>query len=662
MQLKLLDSWIREYLDTKATAKQIAEALSLSSVSVEKVEPLGKDHLLDIEVTTNRSDLMSVQGISREAAASLKSAGIPAKFTEKKSPVPEKSNTDFPILIVNDPKLVNRICAAVLAVSIKKSPQLIRDRLEASDIRSLNNVVDVTNYVMREIGHPLHAFDLDKLSNNLEIRVAKLGEKITTLDKKEYILSGGEIVAVNEKGEIIDLLGIMGTLNSAVDDTTKRVLLFVDNNDSHRIRRASMNLGIRTDATVLNEKGVDPELAYKSITRAIELLEQIADAKLESGIIDLYPNRVKARAIEVSLDKIRSVMGVEISEKQVVDILISLSFEVKSFKGNFTVIPPNSRAKDIEIPEDIIEEIARIYGYHKIPSLIPPFEEVIPDNYADMFFWERKTKEALKYRGFTEVYTSSLISEDMLEVDPQNAVKLQNPLGTDLSYMRTTLIPSLLQAVRNNRSFDKIKFFEISNVYYKKKDDLPDEILMLAGVAKQENNSFIKVKGFIEGLFDELGIRKYEFKKRESGGEGADIYVFGNKQGVSSNMQDFSSNRLGEIEVLDKAVIDFEVNFSELLKYVSNKKTYKPVSKFPPAIEDIRIKIDEDIEYSKIVSNIKKASILVADVSLLDTYEDKKTFRITYQSPEKNLTANDIKEIREKIIHNLKTDLSAALV
>lgn len=648
MNIKLLNSWIKEYLETKANVKQIAEALSLSSVSVEKIEPLGRDHLLDIEVTTNRPDLMSVQGIAREAYASLKSAGLSAKFNEKKLNPPKNGDRKIPIEIIINKQLINRVCAAVLTVNVSSSPQIIKDRLEASDIRSLNNVIDVTNYVMREIGHPLHAFDLDKLSNTLKIREGKEGEIITTLDKKEYELLGGEIVAVNDKDEIIDLLGIMGTFNSAIDENTKRILLFVDNNDPVRIRRASMNLGIRTDSAILNEKGVDPEQADKSLTRAVEILIEIADAKLESEIIDLYPNKTRSKVIEITLDKMQKVLGVEIPKQKVVEILESLSFIVTFARGKFTVTVPSARANDIEIPQDIIEEVARIYGYHKIPSLIPPFEKVVSNNYTDIFFWEQKIKTALKYWGFTEVYTSSLISEDMLEVSSENAVRLSNPLGTDLAYMRTTLIPGLLQSVRNNRNFNKIKIFEMSNVYYKRKNDLPDEIIMLGGVVKQENNSFFKVKGVIEAILDELGIKKYEFKKRGSGGDGADLYVF--------------KNLLGEIELLDRSVIDFEINFSELLKYASNKKIFKPVPKFPSATEDIRIKISKNLEHSKIVSTIKKASPLVSGVSLLDTYEDKKTFRITYQSLEKNLAASDIQEIRDKIIHNLKTDFSAELV
>lgn len=647
MQIKILDSWLREHIDTKATPKQIADILSLTSVSVERLEQIGKDYLYDIEITTNRPDLMSIVGLAREAAVALNSEGITAKFVEKKIPEHKKSTSKFPLEVVNDPKLVNRITAAVVTVKLDKSPQLIRDRLEATDIRSINNVVDVTNYVMRELGHPMHAFDFDKLAaNKIVIREAKKGEKIQTLDKKEYELLGGEIVADNGKEEIIDLLGIMGAQNSSVNDSTQRVLLFIDNNDQHKIRKASMNLGIRTDAAVLNEKGVDPELAPLTIARAIQLLEEIADGKLESGIFDIYPNKITSKSITVSFEKINQVMGVIVSEKRVVDILEGLNFKVIKNKDGVTVIPPSSRAHDIEIPEDIIEEVARIYGYHKLPSVLPPMSEVLPTNQAsNPFYWEQRAKEALKYWGFTEVYTYSLVSEDMLEVATKDAVTLLNPLNNDMVYLRTTLIPSLLATLRDNRNIEKIQIFELANVYIKKGNDLPNEVFMLSGVIKHEHASFYKVKGILEGLFNDLGIKKYEFRKNENGEVGADIYIFGNK--------------LGEIEILDRNIIDFEINFNELLKYVSSKKTYIPVPKFPAAVEDLRIAIDPGIEYSKIVSTIKKASTLVTRVELLDTYEDKKTFRITYQSRERNLTSVDLSELREKITDHLKQDLNA---
>lgn len=652
MNIKILDSWLREHLDTKANASKIGEILSLKSVSVERLEKVGNDFLYDIEITTNRPDLMSVVGLAREAAVALSTEGIPAKFVEGTLPKIKTSSEKFPVKITNDPKLVSRVMAVSLSVDLGKSPQLIKDRLEATDIRSLNNVVDVTNYIMREIGHPAHVFDLDRLSPEMIIRSAKKGEKIITLDKKEYVLNGYEIVADNGNGEIIDLLGIMGTQNSVVTDNTKNILLFLDNNDLHTIRKTSMSLGIRTEAAVLNEKGIDPEIMKKTLYRGVQLLEQIAGGVVTSEIIDIYPGKKKVNTITVSFEKINQVIGVPVTEKQIVEILTGLDFTVKHGKDAITVTPPSARATDIQIPEDVIEEIARMYGYHKLPSVLPPSFSLEPYNLLqNRFFWENKVKNVLCDWGYSEVYTQSLVSEDMLEIPATEAVILANPLTTDMTYMRTTLTPGLLDAARNNahvlKNADSIKLFELSNVYHKQKKALPMEVLMLSLVLKKEKASFYTVKGIVTGLFHILGIKQYEFKMLDDGGAGAQISI--------------KSEKIGTIEVIDTTTVTYELNFEILLKHIVTKKTYVPINKFPPAVEDLRIEVQPSIEYEKICDVIKNASKLVVDIQLIDTYEDKKTFRITYQSKEKNLTTADIIDTREKIVTSLKKELNAEM-
>lgn len=652
MQIKILDSWLREHLETAANAAKIGEILTLKSVSVERIEKVGNDYLYDIEITTNRPDLMSVMGLAREAAVALNTEGIPAKYIEKKSPVIKKSETAFPVKIINDPKLVKRVMAVAMSVTLDKSPQLIKDRLEASDIRSLNNIVDVTNYIMRETGHPAHMFDLDRLeTKKMMIREAKLGEIITTLDKKDYTLSGYEIVADDGTGKIIDLLGIMGTQNSVVTDNTKNIILFLDNNDIHRIRKTSMNLGIRTEAAVINEKGVDPELMLTTLLRGIQLLSEIAEGTVTSEIIDIYPEVQKLQSITVPFSKINSVIGIAIPEKQIIEIITGLGFLVKHTKNSITVTPPSTRAADMEIPEDVIEEIARIYGYHKLPSVLPASTVIEPFNLLQSrFFWQTKIKEVLCNWGYSEVYTQSLVSEDMLEVPAIEAVTLSNPLTNDMVHLRTTLTPGLLEAARSNahllKNSPSIKLFELSNVYHKRKKDLPLELLKLSLVIKQEHASFYEVKGIVTGLFHILGIKTYEFKQAQNS-TGASVYI--------------NSEKVGDIEVVDMSLVTFEMDFDLLFKNIVTKKTFVPINKFPPAVEDIRIEIQPSIEYKKIYDVIKGTSKLVVDIQLIDTYEDKKTFRITYQSKERNLTTVDIVDSRDKIVTALKRELNAEI-
>ncbi len=646
MNIKILDSWLRQYLKSSAKPEIIAKNLSLTSVSIERIEKLEKDYVYDIEVTTNRPDIMSVVGLAREAAAVLPQFEIDAKFLPPKFKNPPKA-PELDIEIKNDPRLVNRICAVALSVKLGPSPIKIRQRLEASGIRSLNNVVDVTNYVMREIGHPMHVFDLDRLaSKKLIIREAIKGEKLVTLDGKEFTLAGGDIVADDGTGQIVDLLGIMGVERSVVTDTTSRVLLFTDNNDPARIRKTSMGLALRTEAATLNEKGVDPELAMDALLAGVELLEEIADAKVISEVVDIYPNKPKSHSISILENKVNAVIGLKIPLKVSSQILESLGFKTKTIGSILKVDVPSWRINDVQIEEDLIEEIARVYGYLKLPSTLPAFETGEPYNLAtDRFYWEQKVKNALKYFGFTEIYTYSMVSENLLEVAPSEAVTLKNPLTEDHVYMRTALVPSLLNATRENKNREELKLFELANVYVKHERKLPDEKLKLAGILKNPKANILEVKGIVEALMNDIGIENVEFKKTPSGAVGVGVYI-GN---------DF----LGEIEKLDADLIDFEFDFETILKHATLKKIYKPVSKFPESIEDLRFEIDEAVPYEKIVRTIKQQSGLIKKVELLDVYKNKKTFRIIYQSDERNLTGEDLEQARQKIISALKKSFRA---
>ncbi len=648
MNIKILDSWLRDYVKTAASAKEIAEKLSLTSVSVERLERYKDDFIFDIEVTTNRPDLMSVVGIARETATVLNHSGIKAQFIPLRPSKPDTKGLASLIEIKNDPKLVNRICAVVMDVKIKESPAFLKERLETTDIRSLNNLIDATNYVMRTTGHPAHVFDFDRLaSKTLTVKEAARGNRIKTLDDKQHILFGGEIIAVNDENVIVDLLGIMGLQNSVVTQDTKRILFFIDNNDKFRMRKTSMSLGVRSDAAILNEKGLDPELAYETLLYGIKLYSQIADGKVVSEITDIYPNKVKDKKIEVLENKINSLVGVNIPIKKSSEILSDLGFENKIIGNKLEVKIPSFRASDMEIEEDIIEEIARIYGYHNLPSKLPSIEFEAVSNSIDEFFWEKRVRSALKYWGFIECYTYSMVSSDLLEGPEEEALTLQNPLTQDFAYMRRTLVPSLLKVVFENKKPREIKIFELAKVYLKNSSGLPTEQLMLAGVVKRQNASFYEVKGLLEQLLIDVGIRNLVFKNSQKGGLGSSIYI--------------EKEYLGEIEVLDNSLIDFEINFETVLRFTNLKKEYKPLNKYPSITEDISVVVADDIKTQDLIAEIKKQSELISDVTLADMFKGSRTFHIVYQDPEKNLTNENIAPIRGKIIASLKNTFKAVI-
>lgn len=649
MNIKILDSWLRDYLRTKATPQEIAEKLSLTSVSIERVEPYKKDFVYDIEVTTNRPDLASVVGLAREAAAILPQFGLKAEFVPPKLELPNKPSTTVPLTIVNDDKLVNRICAVVMEVTVKPSPEKIKERLETSDIRSLSNLIDITNYVMRTIGHPTHVFDYDRIAwQTIKVEESSKGKIIETLDNKKHTLPGGDIVATDGEGKIIDLLGIMGLENSVVTDQTKRIVFFIDNNEPNHMRKTSMTLGIRTEAVQLNEKGIYPELAKEALLYGIKLYQEYANATLLSDVIDIYPHPVKEKTLSITQQKINQVLGIDLAVKESAAILERLGFGVRTNQEGLTVTVPTIRVEDITIPEDLVEEIARVYGYHNLPSQLPSLIKTEPTHLeTDPFYWENRAKQALKYWGYTEVYSYPMVSEAMYEGPTEQAVTLQNPLGEEFAHMRRTLVPNLLHVMAENKQYETMKLFEIANVYEKQPKKLPKQTLMLAGLIKQPGVTFFAVKGVIEQLAADFGITDLTFKPLSQPGLETEISL--------------KEKSLGTIEVLDEETMNFELDFEQLSTHATLMKTYVPLSKYPPVIEDLAFIIDENIPTGDILTTIEEQGSIVRNVTLLDRYQNARTFHIVYQDARKNLTTSEVSQIREKIMTAVSKQFHAKL-
>lgn len=648
MNIKILDSWLKEYLHTDASAHKIAETMSQASASIERVEKWKSDYQYDIEVTTNRVDLASVVGLAREAGAVLPEHGIPAKFVPPILPQPKQAKDQIPLEITNDPKLVNRICAVIMEITVTPSPQKIKDRLEASDIRSLNNLIDITNYVMRTIGYPTHVMDYDRINTGkLIIRESKKGEMIKTLDGKEYELPGGDIVADDGSGRIVDLLGIMGLENSVVTDKTKRIIFFINNDDSHRIRKTSMSLGIRTEAAQLNEKELDPELAMEAHLFGIKLFGELAQGKVVSSIIDIYPNKPKAKTVSVTEGKMNTMLGIQLPLKKGAEILMKLGFETKIQEDTIVANIPAFRLHDVSIPEDLVEEIARVYGYQNLPNSLPPLDNVLPAQFEDEFYWENRIKQAMKYWGYTEVYTYPMVSETIYEGPLDEGVRLKNPLGEEFAYMRKSLIPSLLKIITDNKKYSTIKIFEIANIYEKNDKDLPKQKLHFAIVLKRKNASFFELKGLLEQLTEDLGIPDLNFKALAQSGLETEILL--------------GKKAIGTIEILDAELVNLELDFAELIKHATTKKTFTPLKKYPPIVEDVSLIVREDVSTGDIIETIRKGSNLIVEVSLLDKYDASRTFHIVYQSASRNLTGKEIGEIRKKILHTLKEKFHARL-
>ncbi len=640
MDILIPDEWLREYLITNAKPSQIMRYLSLCGPTVDRLQGKRKDTSYQIEVTTNRVDSASVLGIAREAAAILPRFG----FTGRLKKIPQAKLSKFKKLdfhIKNNSSLCKRILAIKLSnVVIKDSPDWMKKRLEATGQRPLNNIIDITNYVMWEVGHPVHVFDYDKLTEKtIVVREADCGESLINLDGKKHILFGGEVVFDDGTGEIIDLPGIMGTKNSVVGPTTKNILLWIESVDAVKIRQASMAHMIRTQAAILNEKSVDPELGLTAILRAVDLYKKLANAQQSSDLFDLNETPFKTKVIKLNKGFIDKLIGVSLPKKDIKEYLTPLGFDVSWHASELQVRIPSYRAYDINIPEDVVEEIARIYGYHNLPSEL--MSGKIPGGLANpTFSFELKLKNLLSGWGGVEVYNYSLVPADWVE---KNALKVANPLGTDSEYLRTNLRSSLMASAKaNSGERDPFHIFEIANVYIPKKGNLPDEKMYLAGIFS--NYDYRAAKGIIEALLTKLNIN-YHFAAEDS------VYFEASKR--VNILAD--SSKIGEFGVLDEGnyiYYEFEI---EKLKSVSKPiSRYIPLPKYPPQIEDLTLILPEKTRVGEVISSIKSQDKLIYSVELTEIFKDSYTFRIQYLDARKTLTDKEVEEIRNKILTDLK--------
>jgi len=662
-------SWLKDYLKTQASPEKIAECLSLCGASVEQIKKVGKDKVYDIEITTNRVDMMSVSGIAREVAAILPQFGIKAEFTndpyEIKSKVKSQKSKVKIDVVIKDKNLCPRFTAVVIdSVAVKPSPPKIKKRLEAASIRSLNNVIDISNYLMRSLGQPAHTFDYDKIKGHkMVLRQSKKGEKITTLDDKTHELPGGDIVIEDGSGALIDLCGIMGGENTAIDKNTKRVLLFIQTYNPINIRKTSMKLAHRTEAAQLFEKNIDPELVIPAIKQGVKLFESLAGGKPASKLYDIYPKPYKPKAIKVSLQFIEARLGTKLHSTKVKKALEALGFHVQyaTSRQRFTIAVPSWRSHDVSIPEDIVEEVARIYGYHNLPSNLP--KGALPKKLNNQtFYWEKRLKHLLKYLNFTETYTYSLQSKTLLKnfrLVPEEHLKLKNPLTKEWVFLRTSILPSLLEVAQKNTQFEKINLFELAKVYLPKKKGLPYEIQHLSLLS---TSGFLKTKGIVEQIAKELNI-KLDFRPHQkitqlSPEKTAIIKAksFGEKNSsweMVGTIGEVFEPTLKRFEI-EKRLIAVDFNFDKLAALAKKFKKYQPIPKYPPIIEHLTFTNKSQVLASNILKTARKTHRLIKGVEIIDVYKNRLSLEITYQSRKKSLSDKEVGGIRKTLVRNLE--------
>ena len=634
MNIKITYNWLLEYLDTDAGPYEMQKYLSLCGPSIESVEKVGDDYVFDIEITSNRIDTASVIGIAREAQAILPMFG--KKAVLKSNPlellrldqVKTGSGYDLKVEIKN-PDLVSRFTAIIFdQIVIGHSPEYIGKRLKLAGVKVINNVVDISNYLMITLGQPIHMFDYDKISSHLMIvRESKKGEKLTTLDELEITLPGGDVVIEDGSGKLIDLCGIMGGLNSAITSNTKRVLLFVQTYNKSKIRRTTMSTGQRTIAATFFEKGLDEERVEATTVIASQLIEKYCQGKAASKIQDIYPSPLKLKTINFKYELFNKLIGIKVDRKLINNILTSLGFTIKIVgtvhEPSLQITVPSFRTNDINIPEDIIEEVARVYGYHNIPAILQPAVYIDqPKDMEDLFIFQNKIKLFLKHLGLNEIINYSMVSKDQLVdfgLDPKDHLRLSNTLSKDLEYLRTCLTVSLLKNIKDNTGKKEVmRFFEIGKVYLPKSKELPEEKYKI-GIAT--NTDYFDLKGMIEALYKELNIN-------------ADLC---------------HSRGGGDPDIIDvNGVFLAELDFQSLINNSQSVPAYKPLHPYAIIKLDKTFNLKGDLKiapttFAQIKQSAFKNSKLLQKIEVVSLYQNKLTLRFYYSSPEKNITEEEAK-------------------
>ncbi len=726
MNLLVPVSWLREYLKTDLAAKTIAGYLTASGPSVERIEKRGEDYIFDVEVTTNRPDAFSVFGIAREAYAILRSCGqkaelVPPKGINENLEVDKKDKLQLNVLIKNK-SLCPRFTAVVIDdIKLGASPAIIKNRLKASGIRAINNIVDITNYIMLELGQPMHTFDYDKIRGaKMILRESEEGEKIKTLDGQVHKLKKGTIV-IEDSGRLIDLCGIMGGENSQISRRTKRVVMFVQAYDPVRIRKTTQELAFRTEASARFEKAIDLQGIIPALKKAVYLTKKTAGAKIASELIDIYPDKIEPKPITLSFEKLNHYLGMDFPKEKAAKILELLGFLVKSTAQNLTATPPSYRTQDMEQEEDLIEEIARVHGYGNLPSKLP--EGQIPQEEESDLQKVIELKGALKYLGLTEIISYSIISRSLLSltgVDPKDAVELANPLTEEWQFMRPTLLVSLASIIGQNQNLRaNIKIFEVAKTYIPflsssrqpkaapplaemRGSDLPKQDLMLTVVL--QDSDFYEIKGLVENLFEILGrIPSYSSSEpfdviaipsgaREKQSQGklresrSKKEVLDYARTINSALFEKSQSAqikvgeqvIGTLGILNQSITDHfdidqpvaaaEINLSTIYQLPTTNLSYRPIPKYPPVIEDLSAIFDEKTPIADIILAVTKSGYpLLKKPGVIDIYQNEKigkgkksvTLRLTYQRSDRTPTHEEVSLIREKIIKQLQKSLAA---
>ena len=650
------------------------------------VEVLG-DVVFDISTWANRADLLGVLGFGRETAALT---GKVLREPDRTYSESTRNTEDLVSVTIEAPDLCRRFTASVIeGVTIGPSPRWMQERLQKAGMRPINNVVDITNYVMLETGQPLHAFDYDLVrGKQIVARRAVPGEKLVTLDGVEREFDG-EMLLICDGGGPVGIAGIMGGGNSEVSDSTKNVLLEVANFRPGSIRRTSTRLKLRTEASLRFEKGIGPEMAEYAQRRALHLFEQLTGGKVATGLVDVYPGKQPRRTILVEADRIARVLGIEVPVEDVRRILTDLGF-VCHFTppGRYSVQPPDWRP-DVEIADDVIEDIGRIHGYDKLPATMLrgmlPEPEPIP-----LMDLREDVRDLAVAAGFQEVITYTLTEKAKIErvVSPSDVVRTNpldvvNPVAAQHSYLRTTLRASVLDTYAANRRHAEtgLRLFEIGFEYLPTEADLPHERPVLCAILGgpretrwgrpgPERLDFFDAKGAVEAIFDHLGIGVTFAPRVEFGlleGHTAEVRAGRETLGLVAQVHPETAAAFD----IDEPVFVVELWLEDMARHLPERPEYFPPSKFPEVRQDLALVLDGALPAGRVLEIVRshRSSGVRIRADVFDEYrgpgvpEGKKSLalRLRFQAEDRTLTDSDVAKIQQGLVVRLGKEIGAVV-
>lgn len=644
------------------------------------------DAIVDFEITPNRPDCLSMIGMAREAAATF---GTKLTYPMTACTAEEANAADYIDVEVKSPLCKRYVARVVTDVKVEDSPWWLQRRLIHAGMRPINNIVDITNFVMLEYGQPMHAFNIESIDGHkIIVDTAQDGATFVTLDGTERTLDD-RMLMINDASKPVAIAGVMGGLNSEITDETKTIVIESANFDASSVRTTSKRLTLRTEASGRYEKGIDPNLCEAAADRVCKLIELIGAGKVVGGSVDIYPERAEAKTVHARVCRINHVLGIEIPREQMISYLESLEMKVEGEGDDMYVTAPTVR-QDIEIEEDIIEEVARLYGYDNLPVTIPKGNNQASQSYDRDI--KDLARDVMCAMGANEIQTYSFVSpkgidsvgigQDSWERD---FVKILNPLGEDTSVMRTILTPQMLEVMGRNysRNRESMRAYEIGNTFMANQLGLPFESDNIAIGFYGRDEDFFTLKGVVEELLYKLGIRDLEFVSESEYGiyhPGRCARIIARHTAQLENgpeEEEVELGIMGEVhpDVAEKYGIGTraycaELFFGTMVELSNTVKQYKPLPKYPSITRDIALVVDESMSVGEIEKVIWGAGAeILTSIKLFDIYRGEQVgagkksvaFNLTYRHSDKTLKDEDVQAAHAKVLDALKEKLDINL-